>query len=646
MLDFFQKYLCFGNGKQRSFSAQSFEKRRPIQKHTCNKCEKEFTSRNLYEIHKASYCPGSANNKTVDKTVPKTTSPRSKMQKSTSMSRSQMNGEEKEGKKMHAKSPSPRSQVYRQNDGEKETSTYTVSVSQVGSDMTITSTEKRRNRVQCIPIIQKTVTGDEDGLDDGEPPSDRSEEPACPIERLVKELKGKSARERQPLELKFIEENITKNSQIKYVISDAWISRYTDFLNGSKSTPPGPIDNHDIKQRFLTKRVPETIYSVNQFVWKFMTEMYGGGPEIPQANRTNSNASSNESDKYSEPHTADTLNRSEGTTDSLRTSVVETAKSGVKKTNFYLRPMGMTNESFFCYMNSCLQGLIAIGEFSYYVNNEQYKTAVNTKNYKFWKGMSDVVAAHSRRSGECTPKAIRRISQNIFDPDEQHDAHEFFRFLLSGLQDEINLSRPKKEVEINDANTAWAYYRKYNISIIDELFAGQLLNRVLCTACNHVSTTYDPFLDLSLPIISGKTRTIDDCLDVFQKEEEIRDAYVCEKCKSKSRAIKRLVVSRFPKYLVIHLKRFQTYPRKRKIIDPIGFSLDNWNVKKVYEKEVNSYSLVGSIVHRGTSDSGHYVCYSKRGGEWILCDDENTKIVSSKEVATKEAYVLIYEKKN
>lgn len=32
--------------------------------------------------------------------------------------------------------------------------------------------------------------------DDGEPPSDRSEEPACPIERLVKELKGKSARER------------------------------------------------------------------------------------------------------------------------------------------------------------------------------------------------------------------------------------------------------------------------------------------------------------------------------------------------------------------------------------------------------------------------------------------------------------------
>lgn len=86
------------------------------------------------------------------------------MQKSTSMSRSQMNGEENEGKKMHAKSPSPRSQVYRQNDGEKETSTYTVSVSQVGSDMTITSTEKRRNRVQCIPIIQKTVTGDEDGL--------------------------------------------------------------------------------------------------------------------------------------------------------------------------------------------------------------------------------------------------------------------------------------------------------------------------------------------------------------------------------------------------------------------------------------------------------------------------------------------------
>jgi len=75
-----------------------------------------------------------------------------------------MNGEEKEGKKISAKSPSPRSQVYKENDGEKPSMSYTVSVSQVGSDPIIMTSEKKRNRVQCIPIIQKTVTGDEDGL--------------------------------------------------------------------------------------------------------------------------------------------------------------------------------------------------------------------------------------------------------------------------------------------------------------------------------------------------------------------------------------------------------------------------------------------------------------------------------------------------
>jgi ubiquitin C-terminal hydrolase len=373
-------------------------------------------------------------------------------------------------------------------------------------------------------------------------------------------------------------------------------------------------------------------------------KLYGGGPEVSQTNRSISNSPS-DSDKSSEPTTADTVNRSEAN-DSLRASRVESLKSPKRKTNFYLKPVGMTNESFYCYMNSCLQGILSIGELAQYIDEERYREAVTNKTHKFWKGINEVVIAHNKRGSDCTPKSIRRLAMNTFDPDEQHDAHEFLRFLLSGMQDEMNLSRPKKEVELTDPDTSWAYYRKYNVSIVDELFAGQLVNRVLCTSCNHVSTTFDPFLDLSLPITPGKTNTIDDCLEAFQKEEEIKDSYVCEKCKSKSKVLKRLVVNRFPKYLVIHLKRFQTYPRKKKIIDQIGFPVETWNVKKIHEKENYTYTLIGSIVHKGSFDSGHYVCFSKRGGEWILCDDESTRSVSIKEVANKEAYVLIYERKN
>ena len=35
----------------------------------------------------------------------------------------------------------------------------------------------------------------------------------------------------------------------------------------------------------------------------------------------------------------------------------------------------------------------------------------------------------------------------------------------------------------------------------------------------------------------------------------------------------------------------------------------------MFSKEKYDYSLIGNIVHRGSFDSGHYICYSKRGGD-------------------------------
>jgi len=40
-------------------------------------------------------------------------------------------------------------------------------------------------------------------------------------------------------------------------------------------------------------------------------------------------------------------------------------------------------------------------------------------------------------------------------------------YLLSGMQEEMTVSAPKKEIEFSNANAAWDYYQKYNNSIID-----------------------------------------------------------------------------------------------------------------------------------------------------------------------------------
>jgi ubiquitin carboxyl-terminal hydrolase 2/21 len=165
------------------------------------------------------------------------------------------------------------------------------------------------------------------------------------------------------------------------------------------------------------------------------------------------------------------------------------------------------------------------------------------------------------------------------DPSQQHDAHEFMRFLLSGMQDEVNLTPPKKEVTFHNPDSAWIYYRQSNISMIDDVLAGQLTSTVSCSFCRHVSTAYDPFLDLSFPIIPDKTKTLADCLAAFQTEEEL-DSYKCEKCKKEGKAKKRLAIQRFPKNLVINLKRFQTYPKKRKLKDQITYPVIDWRINK------------------------------------------------------------------
>ncbi len=71
-----------------------------------------------------------------------------------------------------------------------------------------------------------------------------------------------------------------------------------------------------------------------------------------------------------------------------------------------------------------------------------------------------------------------------------------------------------------------------------------------------------------------------DCLNQFFSSEILPDDYKCEKCKKKSKASKKFILYRTPQILVLHLKRFKIFPRKKKISDTIKFPIQNLNIKK------------------------------------------------------------------
>ena len=110
-------------------------------------------------------------------------------------------------------------------------------------------------------------------------------------------------------------------------------------------------------------------------------------------------------------------------------------------------------------------------------------------------------------------------------------------------------------------------------SIITELFIGQLMSKIECQSCKHSSLAFDNFsvLPVSFPR-SGQRITgyisVEKCLESFIKEESMEACgYKCSKCKKVDNLKKDMTIYRFPKILVINLKRFYNSSMRREKIN-------------------------------------------------------------------------------
>ena len=242
---------------------------------------------------------------------------------------------------------------------------------------------------------------------------------------------------------------------------------------------------------------------------------------------------------------------------------------------------GLRNEGFYCYLNSSIQLLLAVSEFTNYLKNGYYKHSLRVSDSRYWKVMAETVALmeSDTSSSSIVPQSLRKLAVTRFRPSEQQDVHELLCFLLSGMQDEINPPRPKGTVNFNDPDTAWADYKSYSISVIDQLFAGQLMSIVTCGRCGNISKTYEAFVVLTLPMVTKRSRSVDECLEMFTAREEIKAGYQCERCRSKGGAYKQFALSKLPRVLIVHLNRIQMRPRKSKIQGYVEFPIRTWRIR-------------------------------------------------------------------
>jgi len=274
---------------------------------------------------------------------------------------------------------------------------------------------------------------------------------------------------------------------------------------------------------------------------------------------------------------------------------------------------------------------------------------------------------------------------------EQQDAHEFFIAALDVLHRHCR-----------DNNTAPSNNHNNCNCIIDQIFTGGLQSELTCQACSGVSTTVDPFWDISLdlgmtdnstPVKSGSSggrrtpvppvsqtslnssqdsnssqshederfipQSLIDCLKRFTRPEKLgSEAKIrCSKCQSYQESTKQLSMKKLPIVVCFHFKRFEHYNKSRKISSLIPFpeELDmtpfmansfkqNEGKCSTYSLD-NKYSLFAVVNHQGTLEVGHYTCFIRqRKDQWFQCDDGWITKTTLDDVLNSEGYLLFYHK--
>jgi len=209
---------------------------------------------------------------------------------------------------------------------------------------------------------------------------------------------------------------------------------------------------------------------------------------------------------------------------------------------------GLSNMGNTCFMNSTLQCLAHTENLRRYFLSGEYKNDLNrdnplgtggelatqfaslmsemwgdqsngrnvlekTQNWKYSNPLSTAVYPRSFKN------SLGKHAEQFVGYD-QHDSQELATYLLDALHEDTNRVTKKPYVEnpeqgenqldADAADTAWKMHLRREDSRVLENFMGQVKSRLECCEekCNRVSTTFDPFMYLTVPIPGETERTM------------------------------------------------------------------------------------------------------------------------------------------
>ena len=211
------------------------------------------------------------------------------------------------------------------------------------------------------------------------------------------------------------------------------------------------------------------------------------------------------------------------------------------------------------------------------------------------------------------------------------------------------LAKLRPSMKIKDINSISKSYSPFSLSVIfDYDFLPLFLNLE-----NYINEDTAPFdLGLSDNNISvqvstptqGQKLSLEDCLLINSKYMNSSS-----KCKCNHKTQMSIKITKLPLILIISLKKakINEYKGEVKLNNDVLYQKElnmfAYVNQDIIKKEECDYELIGSVIHKGSTQCGHYSSIIKTEDGWILCNDD--KLYIANDYYNNSSTILFYRKK-